>query len=281
MTPGLGFALGAMACFGISDLIYKRGASAAIPSSDFLMAQAWMFCPGVTLYAWLTGNLHLHAPAVWGALAGLFLFVALYNFTQSLHGGAVSTNAPIFRLNFTLTAALAILILGEPLTVAKAVALGLALVAVWLLLAEAGAERGKVDLASLAQVLLATVTMALTNLFYKIGLQHGAPPETMVATQAWMFSSLATIAGFWRGGIRVPRRGWTYAGLAALALFGAFVLLMHALALGPASVLVPVAQMSFVITALAGIAMFGERLDRRKGLGLAVAAVALVLFAVN
>lgn len=281
MTPGLGFALGAMACFGISDLIYKRGATAAIPSSDFLMAQAWMFCPGVTLYAWLTGNLHLHAPAVWGALAGLFLFVALYNFTQSLHGGAVSTNAPIFRLNFTLTAALAILILGEPLTVAKAVALGLALVAVWLLLAETGAERGKVDLASLAQVLLATVTMALTNLFYKIGLQHGAPPETMVATQAWMFSSLATIAGFWRGGIRVPRRGWTYAGLAALALFGAFVLLMHALALGPASVLVPVAQMSFVITALAGIAMFGERLDRRKGLGLAVAAVALVLFAVN
>ena len=211
----------------------------------------------------------------------MFLFVALYNFTQSLHGGAVSTNAPIFRLNFTLTAALAIFVLGEPLTVAKAVALGLALLAVWLLLAEAGAERGKVDFASLAQVLLATVTMALTNLFYKIGLQHGALPETMVAAQAWMFSSLATIAGVWRGGLRVPRRGWSYAGLAALALFGAFILLMHALALGPASVLVPVAQMSFVITALAGIAMFGERLDLRKGFGLAVAAVALVLFAVN
>ncbi len=281
MTPGLGFALGAMACFGAGDLIYKRGAAAGIPSGDFLMAQAWMFCPGVTLYAWLTGNLHPHLPAVWGGLAGLFLFVALYNFTQSLHGGAVSTNAPIFRLNFTLTAALAILILGEPLTGAKAIALGLALVAVWLLLAEAGAERGKINFASLAQVLLATVTMALTNLFYKIGLQHGAQPETMVATQAWMFSSLATIAGIWRGGIRVPRRGWSYAGLAALALFGAFVLLMHALALGPASVLVPVAQMSFVITALAGIAMFGERLDPRKGFGLAVAAVALVLFAVS
>ena len=281
MTPGLGLALGAMACFGVSDLIYKRGATAGIPSSDFLMAQAWIFCPGVTLYAWLTGNLHVQLPAIWGALAGLFLFVALYNFTQSLHGGAVSTNAPIFRLNFTLTAALAILVLGEPLTAAKAIALGLALVAVWLLLAEAGAERGKVSVASLAQVLLATVTMALTNLFYKIGLGHGALPETMVAAQAWMFSSLATIAGVWRGGLRAPRRGWSHAGLAALALFGAFVLLMHALALGPASVLVPVAQMSFVITALAGIAMFGERLDLRKGFGLAVAAAALVLFAVN
>lgn len=281
MTPGLGLALGAMVCFGLSDLIYKRGATAGIASGDFLMAQAWIFCPGVTLYAGLTGNLHVHLPAIWGALAGLFLFVALYNFTQSLHGGAVSTNAPIFRLNFTLTAVLAIFVLGEPLTPAKAIALGLALLAVWLLLAEAGAERGKVNFAALAQVLLATVTMALTNLFYKIGLQHGALPETMVAAQAWMFCSLATIAGVWRGGLRVPRRGWSYAGLAALALFGAFVLLMHALTLGPASVLVPVAQMSFVITALAGVAMFGERLDLRKGFGLAVAAVALILFAVN
>ena len=129
MTPGLGFALGAMACFGASDLIYKRGAAAGIPSGDFLMAQAWMFCPGVTLYAWLTGNLDIHASAAWGALAGAFLFVALYNFTQSLHGGAVSTNAPIFRLNFTITAALAILLLHERLTAAKAIALGCALVA--------------------------------------------------------------------------------------------------------------------------------------------------------
>ena len=281
MTPGLGFALGAMLCFGASDLIYKRGAVAGIPSGDFLMAQAWMFCPGVTLYAWLTGNLDVHSAAVWGALAGLFLFVALYNFTQSLHGGAVSTNAPIFRLNFTLTAALAILILGEPLTLAKAIALAGALVAVWLLLAEAGAERGKVSFASLAQVLLATVAMALTNLFYKIGLAHGALPETMVAAQAWMFCSLATGVGFIREGLRVPPRGWSYAGLAALALFGAFVLLMHGLALGPVSVLVPVAQMSFVITALFGIAMFRERLDLRKGFGLAVAVVALVLFAVS
>ncbi len=280
MTPGLGFALGAMACFGVSDLIYKRGAAAGIPSGDFLMAQAWMFCPGVTLYAWLSGNLDVHLAAVWGALAGAFLFVALYNFTQSLHGGAVSTNAPIFRLNFTLTAALAIIVLGEALTIAKAVALGCALVAVWLLLAEAGVERGKVNFASLAQVLLAAVTMALTNLFYKIGLLHGTLPETMVAAQAWTFCSLATLVGFLRrGGVWIPQRGLSYAALAALGLFGAFVLLMHGLALGPASVLVPVAQMSFVITALAGIVLFRERLDLRKSLGLAVALVALVLFA--
>jgi uncharacterized membrane protein len=39
--------------------------------------------------------------------------------------------------------------------------------------------------------------------------------------------------------------------------------------------------MSFVLTALFGIAMFRERLDTRKGAGLVVAAIALVLFAVG
>ena len=56
---------------------------------------------------------------------------------------------------------------------------------------------------------------------------------------------------------------------------------MHALALGPASVLVPVAQMSFVFTALLGAAMFRERLNTRKRIGLVVAAAALALFAVS
>ena len=302
MTPGLGFALGAMVCFGASDLIYKRGAAAGITAGEFLMAQAWIFCPGVTAYAWLTGTLELHRAALWGALAGFFLFVALFNFARSLRGGAVSTNAPIFRMNFTVTAALAILLLGEMLTAAKAVALGCALVAVWLLLADAGAERGNSDdtsaeksgdksgdkssgtpsLTSLSRVLIATAAMALTNFFYKVGLQDGALPETMVAAQAWVFCSLATGFGLFREPRAPSTPGvWRYAALAALALFGAFVLLMHGLALGPASVLVPVAQMSFVITALSGVVMFGERLDTRKCTGLAVAVIALVLFAVG
>jgi uncharacterized membrane protein len=112
-----------------------------------------------------------------------------------------------------------------------------------------------------------------------LGLLHGAVPETMVAAQAWVFSQ-ATITGlsqFDRS--RIPPGAWRYSAFAALALFGAFVFLMHALLLGPASVLVPVAQMSFVITALVGVAIFGERLDLRKGIGLAVATAALILFA--
>ena len=193
----------------------------------------------------------------------------------------MSTNAPIFRLNFTITAALAIVLLGESFNTAKGVALICALIAVWLLLSDAGAQRGKASLPSLARVLIATAAMALTNLFHKVGLQSGALPETMVAAQAWVFCSLATIFGVLEGGFRVPRGIWLYAASAAVALFAAFATLLHGLALGPASVLVPVAQMSFVFTALLGAVLFRETLDAKKYAGLAIAAAALVLFAVS
>lgn len=282
MTPGLPFALGAMLLFGVSDLIYKRAAAAGIGAAQFVMLQAWVFAPSINLYAWATGTLDVHWSAAWGSLAGLFSLIAFYNFARSLKNGAVSTNAPIFRLNFTLTAALAIILLGETFTITKAGALACALVAVWLLLAEPGAARGHIKLASLTRVLIATVAMAFANLFYKVGLQHGALPETMVAAQAWAFSSLATVlAVMEEKRLKLMPWAWRYSAPAAVALLVGFVLLLHGLALGSASVLVPVAQMSFVFTALVGVLLFGEKLNRRKQAGLVIAAAALALFAVS
>jgi drug/metabolite transporter (DMT)-like permease len=282
MTPGLSLALGALFCFGVGDLIYKRAAAAGIEAGQFVMLQAWVFCPGMTLYAWLTGTLDPHLSALWGSLAGLFSLVAFTNFARSLQDGAVSTNAPIFRLNFTVTAALAILLLGETLTMTKFAALVCALCAVWLLLAEPNGPRGRSNLRSLTRVLIATLAMAFANLFYKVGLQQGALPETMVAAQAWAFCSTATLLGWLRERrFHLTSGAWRYSTPAAVVLAFAFMLMLHGLARGPASVLVPVAQMSFVFTALLGAVMFRETLDLRKRAGLLVAAAALALFAMN
>lgn len=280
MTPGLGFALGAMVCFGAADLIYKRAAASGIAPRHFAMLQSWIFTPAVTLHAWLSGTLAPHLSALWGALAGFFLVIAVTNFLASLRSGAVSANAPIFRLNFTITAALAILLLGEPLNATKVAALGCALVAVWLLLAEASGQDRRADTGSLLRVLIATVAMALTNFFHKVGVSQGALPETLVTAQGCTFATLTTlIALIGDRGYKAPSRVWRYTPFAAIPLAIAFVLLVQGLERGPASVLVPVAQLSFVITALLGAAIFRERLDLRKILGLAVAVAALALFA--
>ena len=57
---------------------------------------------------------------------------------------------------------------------------------------------------------------------------------------------------------------WRYSAPVAIVLIVGFVLLMHGLARGPASVLVPVAQMSFVFTALLGVVDVRRNADHEK-----------------
>src|SRR6266571_6767748 len=177
MTPGIGYALGAMLLFGLGDLVYKRGATAGAQAHHFLMVQSWVFAPSVVLYAAWTGSLHFVAGSLWGALAGLFVLVGFYNFAHSLRTGSISINAPVFRLSFVLTAALAVVLLGEPLTRHKVAGLLLALAAAWLLLGAPAPEDAagrRESRSSLARVLVATATVGVGNFIYKLGLQAGA-----------------------------------------------------------------------------------------------------------
>jgi drug/metabolite transporter (DMT)-like permease len=277
----MGFALLAMVCFGAGDLVYKRAAAAGIEARHFIMLQAWFFCPCVTLYALVRHGLVLAPAALWGSLAGLVMFFALYNFSRSLRTGRVSTNAPIFRLSFTLTAALAVWILGEPLTPMKLAGLGLALVAVLTLAGDAeNTPQAGSSSGSLTRVLLATVAAGIGNLLYKVGLVAGSPPETLLATQAWTFCPLATLFVWLSDGrIAPPRAGFPYGALVGVTLLVGFVAMLDGLAVGPASALVPVAQLGFVLTAVLGRVLFGEPLSWRKRGGLVVAAAAVVVLA--
>jgi uncharacterized membrane protein len=279
MTGGTGYAFAALVCYGLGDFIYKRATTAGVRPHHFLMGQAWCFCPVVFLYAWATGTLVVGPPAAWGGLAGLLIFVGFYNFLRSLAAGAVSINAPIFRLNFVLTAILAIAVLGEPLRPAMPVALVLALAATWLLLGGT-ARSATIDRGSLVSVLIATVALGAANFFHTLGLRQGSSPETMLAAQAAVFVTLSTV--FVRvvdGKIAPPAATWSHAAAAAVVLIFAFLFMLHAITRGPASVLVPIAQMGFVVTAALGILVLGEPITARKAGGLAAALASLAVLA--
>jgi uncharacterized membrane protein len=283
MAQGIEYALAAMICFGLADFIYKRAAGAGVQAHHFMMVQAWFYAPTVVLYGLFTHTLAFTTSALWGAAAGLLVFTGLYNFARSLKGGAVSVNAPIFRLNFTITAALAMLLLGEPLTAFKFGGLALALAAVWLLLGGAstsGTPASRTTRSSLMQVLIATLAMGIANFIYKIGVHDGTTPATLLVAQAGVFISLAT--GFScviDGGIRPPKSTWSHAATAAILFVFGFVFLLESLTRGQASVLVPIAQMGFVVTAALGIMFLQESFTPRKGAGLTIALAALLCLA--
>jgi transporter family protein len=280
MSSAIALAIGAMLFYGLADLVYKRAAAAGITAHQFLMVQAFFFAPTVTAYGLATRTLEYRSGALWGSFAGFLLMISLYNFARSLRGGSVSVNAPIFRLNFTLTAALAVLILDEPLTAGKVAGLVLALAAVWLLLGTRARALLPIKTSSIMQVLVATVAMSLANLAYKLGVRDGTTAATMMVAQAAMFMPLATgFAMIADGGIKLPRAYWRYPAGAALLLALALVLLLESLKRGEASVLVPISQMGFVVSAAAGILFLGEPLTRRKTMGLLLAVAALACLA--
>src|SRR5712691_10326655 len=253
MTPGIEYALGAMLLFGLGDLVYKRGAAAGAQPHHFLMVQSWVFTPTVALYGLAIGSLEFSAASVlWGALAGVFALVGFYNFAHSLRTGSISINAPVFRLSFVLTAALAVLLLGEPLTRYKVAGIALALAAVWLLLgapAPGDAAGRRESRSSLARVLIATAAVGVGNFIYKLGLQAGADPASMITAQGVVVITLA------------------------------FAFMVEGMKRAEASVVVPIAQMGFVVTALLGFLFLREPFTACKGAGLAAALAALASLA--
>jgi uncharacterized membrane protein len=270
----------ALVCFGVSDFVYKRAATAKIRSDHFIMAQAWLYCPTIIVYAVLAHKFVPAPAALWGSLAGVATFTGLYYFSRSLAEGAVSTNASIFRMSFIVTAGLAILVLGEPLTLRKTAGLVLALAATRLLIEKGKGEAAAPRTRSLVQVGLATLAFGAANFFHTIGLRHGAVPETLVMAQAAVFMPLATLVVFVKDHrLAPPARTFRFSVPATALQLVATVTMVRAIALGQASVLVPIAQMGLVVAAILGIALLGERATVRKMAGLALAVGALAVLA--
>jgi uncharacterized membrane protein len=283
MNQTIVYAIVAMVCYGVSDFIYKQAATVGIRADHFLMAQGWLFCPLVIVYALATQTLVLNAAALWGSLAGAFVFIGFFFFIRSLAAGSVSTNASIFRLNFIITVLLVVVWLGEPLTLSKIAGLVLALLATWLLVGVgASVERTPADARrrSLLLVAIATLAFGTSNFFHTVGLRHGAPPETLAVAQAALFMPLATVVVYVADRkLRPPPVTFKYSAPAAIVLLGATISLLRSVAGGQASVLVPIAQMGFVVAALLGIFVLREPVTVRKMIGLVTALAALAALA--
>ena len=283
MSQPIAYAVMAMVCYGVCDFIYKQAATAGIRADHFLMVQAWFFCSLVVLYGLATGTIVFDPAALWGTLAGALTFVGFYYFVRSLVIGSVSTNSSIFRLNFIVTVLLVVVLLGEPLTLRKVTGLVFALLATWLLLgAGASADRTSGDARnrSLLQVAVATLAFGAANFFHTVGLRHGAVPETLAVAQAAVFMPLATIVVYCADcKLQPPAMTFRYSATAAILLLGATIFMLRSVAGGQASVLVPIAQMGFIVAALLGIFVLRERVTLRKVIGLTLALAALAVLA--
>ena len=276
-------ALCSMCCYGLSDVVFKFSARKGIPSHLFLIMQTIFFLPSALALGFLTGTLHFGVPYMYGMCAGFTLYFALLYFAISLSTGDVSVVAPIFRSSFVLSAILSILFLDETITVFKLIAFVLLVIAAFLLLSNVqSTPKNQLDPSARKRTIrtlsIATILLGITGFIYKLGAIAGGNSISIVNGQAIIFFPLAFISCYHKEKKIIFLWKYLYLGFAAaLFLFVGLYLLLEALKTGPASTIVPISQMSFVITAIVGILLFKENFSTRKMLGLVLTIGAILI----
>jgi len=282
----LPLALISMCCYGLGDLVFKFAARKGLPAHRFIILQTVFFLPSALLLGWMTNSLHFGVPFLFGMCAGCTLYFALLYFSMSLNTGDVSIVAPVFRSSFVLSATLALLFLDEHLTIQKIFAFTLLIIAAFLLLSNLSfgssptnpVKTGKSYFRPLA---IATVLLGITGFIYKLGAIAGGNSISIVAGQATVFFTMAFSSSYYKDKKIIFLWKYLYLGFAtALFLFLALYFLLEALKTGPASTVVTISQMGFVVTAILGIFLFKENLSFRKVLGLLCSIAAMILLAI-
>lgn len=282
MPAVVALALVAMALTGTADFVYRRAARAGAAASSFMVVQSWFFGPTAIVFGLVTGALVWHPALALGPVAGVLLFAATRSFLQSLRQGDPGVNTTLYRLSFVVTVALAIVFLGEPLTRPKALGFALAASSV-VLLGGAGARAVRRERAApvgaLALALAAMVALGLVAFLYKIAALHGATAPAFIVSQFCAFTLVALGHSlWWERRLRLDRAVWTHAPFAGVLLSTGLIVLILALERGEASVAVPIAQMSFVVTAALNAAVERARPGGRVLAGFAAAVLTVLAF---
>jgi uncharacterized membrane protein len=284
MQPAVLFALLSMALVGAADFVYKRAALAGAAPSSFMLVQSWFFGATALVFALLTGTLRFHPALLLGPVAALTVFTGARTFLMSLRDGEASVNTPIFRLSFVVTVALAILFLGERLTLRKVGGFALAAASILVLTAFPlgrllRSGRGMALGRPLVLALAAMGCMGILSFIYKVAALLGAAAPAFLFSQFCAFTLIALAHALWgERGLRLDRAVWAHAPAAGVFTSAGLICLMWGLQRGEASVVVPISQMSFVVTTLAATVVYHEGFTLRKSLGLAAAVLTILVF---
>ena len=258
---------------GLADLLYRVAQNRGIDSGLFIFWQSVIFAVILWVYAIFSGDILKLDTFTWliGLPAGALGYVGLTLFLLSVKTGDVSVNAPIFRLNFVITAAGAMILLGESFALAKLVGITLALLSVISFAGIKSLNFNSSQLSSLALVSIGSIVFGIVGILIKYALNNDAEPIPLLLTQTIAFQVAASIyvvyTKKWKPNQATRRYSpW----IAVLQLIWAS-LTLTALSIGEASIIYPIIQLSFVVTAILGIILLHEEFTKGKGLGILLA----------
>lgn len=278
--PGLILVLGSAVLVGLSDFLYRQAQLRKIYPATFLFVQSVCFNLSNLLLGLASTSLQIRPVTLLIAMpAGLCLFCAVTLFLRSLRTGDATVNVPVYKLSFIVTALGAFIFLGEAVTVAKLIAIGLAVIGILSLADIDKLITGSTNARSLSLLLPATGLYGLYSLLQKLGAAHHIPAASFLVVQGLTFVVPAFLLAWQEDGFALTPATLSHAPLCALLLSSSLFLLLLSLKEGEASVNIPIVQLSFIITSLLAVVVLRESVTPRKVIGTIAAVLAVLVFA--
>jgi drug/metabolite transporter (DMT)-like permease len=275
------FALLSMTVAGLSDVIYKRYALAPRSRGVYVMGMGavWTVLQAAIVLAsgqpWVVDGQTL----AFGLAAGLVVASANLALIESMTHMDAGLASTLYRLNSVVVVVLAVWLLGETLTATKAAGVMLGVAAVVALYEGRRSAAGSVLFRSFLWLAVAAALLrGAFGVVSKAAVARGVDLQMLLLINGpvWIVAG-AAYARLREPGFKVTRAeiGFSIVSGTLICAIGNF--LMMALARGDASVVVPIANMSFLVTIAISLLIGMERVSARKLVAVALALVAILL----
>ena len=280
MTYAIFFALVSLAAAGCLDVTFRRFSLKLRSRGMYVFGCGVVWLALQLTYLSITEvKLHLDEVTVmYGLLTGVFLVLANILLIESLTGLDVSLGSMIYRLNTIGVVAISFVLLGEDVGFIKLLGVGIGIAAVLILY-----RRGdgvSIPILFFVMAVVASASRAIYGVASKVALEQGASAEGLlvIAATSWIVGGFA-YAAFREKRIRITGKKAVYAVVSGFLAFAVVNALIEALKHGEASVVVPIANLSFVVAMLLSVFLGMEELSGRKYLAIGCAAMSVFLMA--
>lgn len=281
---GIVYALLALVFAGLNDLLFRvyGGRSRFLGWFVAVAGAVWtaVFCiVGVVTSTLVLDGLTL----LMGIVAGTLSALANILYIAAMRNTGAGIGSTIYRLNLACVALLAFAFLDEAVTPWKIAGLVLAVITV-LLMSERTPDHphGSVFMRAIAILLLASFLRACLGISFKIAsIQHVSSASFLALIGIMWIGFGIPHAVFVERDRTLSKETIRYGILSGLLICGIVLFTKLATDHGDASITVPVSQMSFLLTSPAAMLVLNEKMSPRQYIGLAIAVLSIIAFALD
>ncbi len=280
------FAIGSAFFAGITSILAKCG----IQKTDSIVATAIRTIV-VLIFSWLmvviTGTIG-EISSIQGKtllfliLSGLSTGASWLFYFHAIQIGNINKVAAIDKSSTVLTILLALIFLGEGISVEKLIAVLLIGIGTLLMISKKEEKENKQSQMGLVCAVLSAVFASLTSILGKIGITGidsnlGTAIRTFVVLlMAWL---MVFVTGKQREVGKIEKKELIFICASGLATGGSWLCYYRALQEGPASVVVPIDKLSILVTIIFARMVFKEKLNKKAMLGVVLIVVGTILIA--